>query len=241
MREKYDRPGLWPGLILVFVGGGLIARELGLLPAHVRILDFWPLFIVLMGTSLLLRATGVVGAVLALAFIGTGAVLLAGNLGFLGFSATRLWPALLVLLGLVVLLRRPERAHSPATGSSACRDPELEQTANQNRLSRQYTCAGAQLRIESQAWKGGDIGVTAGGVELDLRQARLDPEGAVLTLRVLMGGVDIRVPDTWHVELDVTPLLGGTDDSTRSTQGASDAPRLRIIGNVTLGGVNVQN
>src|SRR5688572_18465684 len=111
MREKYDRPGLWPGLILVFVGAGLIARELGLLPAHVRLLDFWPLFIVLMGTSLLLRATGVVGAVLALAFVGTGGVLLAGNLGFLGFSATRLWPALLVLLGLVVLLRQPDRAH----------------------------------------------------------------------------------------------------------------------------------
>lgn len=241
MRENYDRPGLWPGLILVSVGAGLVAREFGLLPATVRVLDFWPLFVVLVGISLLLRASGAVSVCLAVAFIGTGGVLLAGNLGFLGFSATRLWPVLLVLLGLGVLFRPSRGPGFPSPPSSALGDPYVDDGAEPDRLSRQYICAGAQVRIESQAWRGGEIAVTAGGVELDLRQARLDPEGAVLALRVLMGGVDIRVPDTWHVELDVTPLLGGADDSTRSTQGASSAPRLRIIGTVTLGGINVQN
>lgn len=241
MRDNHNRPGLWLGVILVSVGAGLVAREFGLLPAQVGVLDFWPLFVVLIGISLLLRASGVVSVFLALAFIGTGGVLLASNLGLLAFSATRLWPVLLVLLGLAVLFRPPFGSGPPPRDGSAFGEPELDQTTDQDRVKRQYTCAGAQLRIESQAWKGGEIGVTAGGVELDLRQARLDPEGAVLALRVLMGGVDIRVPDTWHVEFDVTPLLGGADDSTRSTQGASSAPRLRIIGNVTLGGVNVQN
>jgi hypothetical protein len=254
MRENHNRPVLWPGFILVSVGAGLLAREFGLLPPQVRILDFWPLFVVLIGISVLLRASGVTSRFLALAFIATGGVLLAGNLGLLGFSATRLWPVLLVLLGLAALFRSrrgpewPEPEPAPHFGSepmpaddSMLDDPDLDQLTDQDRLIRQYTCAGAQLRIESQAWKGGEIGVTAGGVELDLRQARLDPEGALLVLRVLMGGVEIRVPDTWQVQLDVTPLFGGADDSTRSTQGASSAPRLRIVGNVTLGGVNVQN
>ncbi len=254
MRENQNRPGLWPGFILVSVGAGLLAREFGLLPAQVRVLDFWPLFVVLIGLSVLRRAGGVMSVFLALAFIATGAVLLAGNLGFLAFSATRLWPVLLVLLGLAALFRGgrgpewQEPSPQPPFGSdptsadgSSFAETELGQTTDQDRLVRQYTCAGAQLRIESQAWKGGELGVTAGGVELDLRQAQLDPEGAVLAVRVLMGGVDIRVPDTWQVLFDVTPLLGGADDSTRSTQGASSAPRLRIIGNVTLGGVSVQN
>jgi hypothetical protein len=217
-------------------------------------LDFWPLFIVLIGISVLRRASGVVSAILALAFMATGAVLLAGNLGFLSSAVARLWPVLLVLLGLWALLRgghgpdrtepdpQPHFASEPTPGdSSSFAPPARAQATDQDRLSRQFTCAGAQLRIESQAWRGGEIGVTAGGVELDLRQARLDPEGALLVLRVLMGGVEIRVPDTWHVQLDVTPLFGGADDSTRSTQGASSAPRLRIVGKVTLGGVNVQN
>jgi hypothetical protein len=230
--------------MLVSVGVGLVAREFGLLPAHVRVLDFWPLFIVLIGVSVLRRASGVVSALLALAFIATGAALLAGNLGFLSSSVNRLWPVLIVLLGPEMMdpEPQPDLGTDPTWRESASMGrANRDQTSDQDRLIRQYTCAGAQVRIESQTWKGGEIGVTAGGVELDLRQARLDPAGALLVLRVLMGGVEIRVPDTWHVQLDVTPLLGGADDSTRSTQGASSAPHLRIVGNVTLGGVNVQN
>jgi hypothetical protein len=41
--------------------------------------------------------------------------------------------------------------------------------------------------------------------------------------------------------MEVTPFLGGADDVTRSTQGMSDAPRLRVVGTVTLGGVTVRN
>jgi predicted membrane protein len=83
--------------------------------------------------------------------------------------------------------------------------------------------------------------VTAGGVEMDLRQASLDPGGAVLDVRVLMGGIDLRVPDTWQIKNQVTPLLGGADDMTRSTQGSTDAPTLRVTGSVTLGGISIHN
>lgn len=251
MRENRDGPGLWSGLILVFVGAGLLARELGLLPAHVGVLDFWPLVFVLIGISVLLRASGVVAALFALGFIGMGGLLLAGKLGFLTASVTRFWPVLIVLLGLWALVRGgrgpvttgPDSPTSfgfdPAPGAEASRDPDP--AAEPDRLSRRYFGSGAQLRIESQAWKGGELRVTAGGVDLDLRQARLDPEGAVLAVQVLMGGIHIRVPDTWKVQCDVSPLLGGADDMTLSTQGVGSAPRLRIVGNVTLGGVSVQN
>jgi predicted membrane protein len=251
MRRNHNGLGLWPGLLLLSVGGGLLGRELGLLPPHVRVWDFWPLFIVLIGVSVLLGANGIVSALLAVAFIGLGAVLLAGNLGFLASSVTRFWPVLVMLLGIGALVRGrrepepppPVRADEALDDEPSWEEPELVRTgtADADRISRQYTCSGAELRIESQAWKGGDIGVTAGGVELDLRQARLAPEGAVLRLRVLMGGVEIRVPDTWQVHFDVMPFFGGADDSTRSTQGAGSGPRLSIVGNVTLGGVNVSN
>jgi hypothetical protein len=258
MRPNHPSPGLWPGLLLISLGGGLLAREFGLLPPTVRVVDFWPLFVMLIGVSVLLRAQGVVSAVLALAFIGTGGVLLAGNLGFLTFSATRLWPVLLVLLGVAALFRRggphpggphprgpfpPRRPGSwttPEDGPSGM-EQNLRESTDQDRINRQFTCSGGELRIESQAWKGGELGVTAGGVELDLRHAQLAPEGAVLNLRIMMGGVEIRVPDTWQVFTDVHPLFGGADNTTRSTQGAESAPRLRIVGSVTLGGVSVRN
>jgi hypothetical protein len=219
-------------------------------------LDFWPLAVVFIGISLLLRAGGLVSAIFALAFIGTGGVLLAGNLGFVTSSVTRFWPMLLVLLGLWSVFRSrsgpewsgpgPRRPRFRRNGhweraSWAEHEQKESQTTDEDRLSRQYTASGAELKIESQAWKGGELGVTAGGVELDLRQAQLDPEGATLVVRVLLGGIDIRVPDTWQVHFDVMPFLAGADNQARSTQGVSSAPRLRIVGNVTLGGVSVQN
>ncbi len=260
--NHHHRPGLWPGLLLVSVGGGLLARELGLLPAHVRLVDFWPLLLVCFGISNLFRGRGFFGALFALAFVAFGGFLLASNLGFLAFRFAHLWPGLLVLLGVAFLIRATRGSgghepptHPPAGASSGWRAgtdpiaaywddedaPHASLTSEDDRLNRQITFAGAEFKIASQAWKGGQLGVTVGGLELDLRNARLDPEGAVLDVRVVMGGIDIRVPDTWQVQCDVTPLIGGADDTTRSTQGSESAPLLRVVGSVTLGGLSIHN
>jgi len=261
--NHHHSPGLWPGLLLISVGGGLLAREFGLLPAQVRFVDFWPLLPMFFGVSNLLRARGFMGALFGLAFVAMGGLLLARNLGFLSFLAfptARLWPGLLVLLGVAFLIRAARGAEprepptdpwpptDPAPGEAAELHDDFVEDAQHaslvsqdDRLNKQITLAGAEFKITSQAWKGGELGVTAGGVELDLRYARLAPEGALLDVRILMGGVDIRVPDTWQVQCDVTPLLGGADDSTRSAQGSTSAPLLRVTGSVTVGGLSVHN
>jgi hypothetical protein len=259
MAARQRLPGLWPGLILISVGGGLLAREFGILPAHLRVIDFWPLLVVFAGLSSLLRARGVVSALFAFAFIAMGAVLFAGKLGLLTFPAARLWPGLLVLLGLAFLLggfcrgKRPDPPSEPpaggwdpphdgyALGEGIHGAAKPQEASSDDRLNKQFMFSGAQLRIESQKWEGGQLGVTAGGVELDLRNASLAPGGAALDLRVVMGGIEIRVPDTWHVTCEVTPLFGGAEVSARSTQGATNAPRLRVTGTATLGGVDIRN
>lgn len=247
-------PGLWPGLLLASVGGGLLAREFGLLPPNVRLVDFWPLILVLIGISSLLHARGVMGALFALGFVASGGLLLASNLGVLTFPAARLWPGLLVLLGIAIVFRGAHASEQrgphrdPPDGASPGTETVVERggrhyslTSDDDFLSRRVAFSGLEFKIESQAWRGGELVVTAGGVEMDLRQASLDPEGAVLDVRVLMGGVDLRVPDTWQIKNQVTPLLGGADDSTRTTQGATDAPTLRVTGSVTLGGISIHN
>lgn len=244
MRSNHQRrPRLWLGLGLAIVGGGLLLREFGLLPAHIGFVDFWPLVLVLAGASRLLRARRVSRSLFALALVALGGVVLAGNLGFVAFPTARLWPAVLLLLGVAFLIggargsKGPEPSSDPPAG--ACGGLSL--ATEDDRINKQIMFSGLELKIESQAWKGGVLDVTAGGVELDLRYARLAPEGAVLEVRILMGGVDIRVPDTWQVKCDVTPLLGGADDMSRSTQGSPDAPVLRLIGSATLGGLSIHN
>jgi len=244
MRRNHQQwPGLWLGLGLATVGMGLLAREFGLLPAHVGLVDFWPLVLLFAGVSGLLRARGFLSALFALAFVALGGVLLASNLGFLAFPVARLWPVLLVLLGVAFLIggARGSKRRGPPTDPPAGAGGGPSLATDDDRFNKQVTCSGLELKIESQAWKGGELGVTGGGVELDLRYARLDPEGALLDVRIVMGGVDIRVPDTWHIKCDVTPLLGGADDTTRSTQGSTNAPVLRVVGSVMLGGLSIHN
>lgn len=241
-------PGLWPGLIFISLGGGLLARELGWLPPGIGIVDFWPLAVVVFGLAQLAQTRSAVGAFFALAFAAGGGVLLAGNLGFGDFTATRYWPALLILLGLSFLFggRGKARAGRPGcSGRTRSFDmPEGGEYAlvtDDSRLQRSLSFSGAQIRVESQAWVGGELSAVAAGVEIDLRYARLAETGATLQLHVVMGGVDIRVPDTWQVICDVSAVLGGADDVTRSTQGDPAAPKLRLVGSVVLGGVSVRN
>ena len=243
-------PGLWPGLILVSLGGGLLARELGLLPPGTGIVDFWPLLVVTFGLARLVHARGAFSAFFALAFTAVGAVLLAGNLGFGEFAGVRYWPALLILLGLSFLFRgrggqkphrvRFEGAPPPHFGSGST-DAEQLVASDENRLVRSIIMAGGQIRVESQAFTGGEVSAVAAGAEIDFRYARLAEAGATLHLDVVMGGVELRVPDTWHVLCEVSPVLGGVDDTTRPTQGDLSAPQLRIVGSVVLGGISIRN
>lgn len=246
-----------PGLLLISVGGGLLLREFGYLPSTVRFIDFWPLLLVSVGLSGTFQNCGVLRRLVSLGVATLGAFLLAGNLGYLTFPAARLWPVLLVLLGVSFLFRRPRggppwqgrgRRFGPSFDGSApteghrYRHPEhWEERVSENRLSRAVTLSGAQIRVDSQAWQGGELTATFAGVELDLRNAKLAEQGATLEVRAVMGGIEIRVPDNWLVSCDVHPMLGGVDNDTRVPKGDPNPPALHIVGSLTLGGLNVRS
>jgi len=79
-----------------------------------------------------------------------------------------------------------------------------------------------------------------GGVEIDLRDARL-PAGTIdLYVRAVFGGVEIIVPPTLAVEIHGSAILGGFDQMERTPASPDPGvPVLRIHGTAILGGVNV--
>ena len=82
-----------------------------------------------------------------------------------------------------------------------------------------------------------------GGVDLDLRQARLAPEGATVTATAVLGGVEILVPPDWRVSMSGTPVLGGIEDARELRHETDDpaAPVLSIDAMAILGGVEIRN
>lgn len=79
-----------------------------------------------------------------------------------------------------------------------------------------------------------------GGIELDLREATFAEPVTQINVAVLMGGVEIMVPEGVEVHLDAVAIMGGTDmNQDPSPTYNSGTPVVRITGVVMMGGVDV--
>lgn len=77
-----------------------------------------------------------------------------------------------------------------------------------------------------------------GGIALDLRDAKLGPEGASLALRATVGGISVTVPDDWRVVVDRNVRAGGVEIRTADPESLpDDAPTLRVMATAQSGGI----
>ncbi|MCJ7725617.1 MAG: cell wall-active antibiotics response protein, partial [Acidimicrobiia bacterium] len=75
------------------------------------------------------------------------------------------------------------------------------------------------------------------GISLDLRDAKLGPDGASLALRATVGGIAVTVPADWRVIVDTNVKAGGVDVRTADPADLpDDAPTLRITATAQSGG-----
>jgi hypothetical protein len=97
----------------------------------------------------------------------------------------------------------------------------------------QRTCRAGSLRR-------GTVSVVLGGVDLDLREATLDPAGADLDLSATWGGVNLTVPRDWRVQVEDRATLGGVEARvTPSEELPDDASTLRVVASARFGGVSI--
>lgn len=232
-----DKPKLSGGTVLL--GGILIAAgalvllgNLDLLHFDFNLADWWPLILVVLGLVHLIESRNLFdfsGLFLLL----LGGVFLAAELDAIRWGDVwRWWPAVLILLGVSLLFRgRPAVLPGSVRGGAPCPDPCL-------RVNN--ILAGSDRRVTSQEFRGGDVSNILGGVEIDLLEARLAPGEHLLTVSSVLGGVDIRLPRDWRLEVQPTTMLGGVDDHTRQNPEAVGG-KLVIKASALLGGVDIKN
>jgi predicted membrane protein len=79
-------------------------------------------------------------------------------------------------------------------------------------------------------------------VTLDLSEAQLAPEGAVVDATSAFGAIDVLVPAGWRVSVGGADVFGGFDDETQGDGVEMAAgPELRVRGTTVFGGVTVKH
>jgi len=223
-----DRANSLLGLILIIAGVVLLIGTLGW--ADVGDWYKWlPAVLIVVGAYQLYvnRFEAYLGPVLLMAI---GAALLMATLGVIKWSTFgALWPIILVVFGLSILLRRG-------------RQPETSADATSDRLNVVAFLGESKRRMVSQTFRGGDITAFMGSVELDFREAAVADPPAKLNVNTMMGGVDLRVPDSWVVDMRVSALLGGVEDQRKGRLASQPgAPHLIITGLAIMGGVTIKS
>ena len=80
--------------------------------------------------------------------------------------------------------------------------------------------------------RGGTLELWYGGGVLDLRDAKLAPEGATLNVKVVFGGGQVLVPADWKVVANVSGLGANARASSHRTTGSARPCASRPPGNV---------
>ena len=165
--------------------------------------------------------------------IGGGFLFQLSALGALGIdSVFDLWPLVLIVIGGSILVERLGIELPSLPGRS--QDPD-----SVNLLA---VFNGAEHRVESEAFTGGELTAIFGGVEVDLRQATPSEQPIVINAFALFGGVEMKVPAEWHVRRDLIGIFGGTDDSRKQKPDSSDGQTdLVVTGFALFGGIDIAN
>jgi hypothetical protein len=100
---------------------------------------------------------------------------------------------------------------------------------------------GRDFTSEATSFRGGRIVCWYGGLDVDLRGAQLDPNGADLNVFTLFGGTRIRVPEEWRVEMRGMSVFGGATEPEATFESLEPtAPVLRVRHRTVFGGLDVE-
>ena len=224
--------------MLIVIGTLFLLGNMHILPS-LNWFDFWPVILIVIGLMKLLEAPQKGGYLGGAILFGLGAVFLTDNLHLLPFPVWDLWPLALIAVGAALLFERiPWSGHRVG----CCSGPRVSVVSGPGALNLAAVFSGGKRKFDGQEFRGGTISAVFGGFDLDFRKAAIAGDSVVLRVDVVFGGCEIKIPETWDVEMHGAAIFGGFSDETRHPPaGAPGTKRFTVKGGAVFGGVVVKN
>jgi hypothetical protein len=265
------KPNFVFSVFLIVAGIALFLANLNLLPINVHeIWDLWPLIFVAMGLGKIGRTPSPAAFLIGGILVTFGAIFTLVNIGVIRVHIhDGSWPLSLLFIalgvgGLAKVLEgnnprwrqppSPNLATDPSAPSPQPPWPTRENWAgwsnpsgpNSNAspvLDNVALMASIKRKVDGPDFQGGTLTAFWGSIDLDLRRARM-PEGRdsiLLDTNVIMGGVKLRIPETWRVSWNGLNIMANFEDRTIPPVAGSAAPELVISGYLLMGSIEVES
>jgi predicted membrane protein len=251
------------GVILILLGGLLIAGNIGLLPHDFKkIIVSWQMLLIVIGVVSIAKRQTFHFHGLSLVCIGIFFIIprvakvfpeAFRDVDVANFVSVY-WPLLLIAGGILLIIslftkshHQPwhthKHCHAGFRGNFENRKncwKEEKYTHDEDFTKSSIFGNGKYIVVDTE-FEGGTVQAIFGGIELNLRKARL-PEGeTILNIEAIFGGVELFVPDNWLLEVKIESVLGGIDDNRRITEGIDTSRKLIIKGSAVFGGIEINN
>lgn len=240
-RLSKRRENIIGGIILVGIGGILLARQAGAdLPPW---LFTWPMILIIVGLFVGVKTHFKDFGWLLL--IGVGTFFLVDKMPNVELREYIL-PIIVISAGVIVLLgavfRKPKNI-SDDYSSQPQGDQLLPANpgATAENIMEVVSIFGSAKRVVlSKNFKGGEIISIFGSSEINLTNA--DFTGTlVLEVVQIFGGTKLIIPPHWEVQSQTATIFGGIEDK-RSIQASGDTPKILVIDGATIfGGVTISS
>jgi len=217
------------GLAIAVVGIVLLLGQFGYLDVQ-NLWHFWPVFFIISGifkvTSSSYTSPRIWGGFLIL----IGVLLTLHEFGRFPFGFNHLWPLFIIVGGLLLMWQAYDTRRN---GESSGEDD----------VTVFSVFGGSEQHINSQRFHGGQLFALFGGYQLDLTQAEIEGDQAVIDATSVFGGGEIRIPRHWNVLVRGIGIFGGYGDETgKIPADTSKAPKTLVVKGVAMfGGVAVKN
>ena len=98
-------------------------------------------------------------------------------------------------------------------------------------------------RVFTGDFTGAQFEVVFGGFEIDLRAANMVGDSAIFKIEAVFGGAEVKVPESWLVDVRADGVFGAVTDSTRHPNPSlyPNPKTLIVKGAAVFGGVEFKN
>ena len=238
--------GITFALLVIGTGVLLLCLNGGLFPVAWKVyLISWPMLLFVLGCSALCKIHYIPGIILT--SIGTFFLVQRfPGASFDGQFISTWWPVFIIIGGGLIffsILLKPKlliQDHRRSKGFWKDNHYTTQTENSDGKINYKFVFSGAEQVILDPVFKGGNIEATFGGMELDLRRTSL-PEGETfLYVKAVFGGVEIKVPDNWLIEIRSESAFGGVADERSKIRDIDYSKKLIVVANAVFGGITIE-